>query len=136
MKRFIVLTLLCIGIVSVGAIAASLNDPIRTLSQTEKANISAGTECYSCNVCKNSENCGNGGDCDDVVDNCYPTKKEHLDMKCSSGGTSIGSCGGNGSHICYKAKACQCGLATGGGWTCEPVGGWGDIYSTFDKDPC
>lgn len=139
MKRYIVLTLVCIGIVSVGAIVASPNDPIRTLSQAEKADITAGLLCHSCNDCMASRSCPGAGDCEEVGGVCESTmmsKRENMDQKCTSGGSSQGGCGGYGSRTCYKYQSCSCAVAGGGGWTCNPDGTWKNMSLSFYKDPC
>ena len=63
MKRFVVITLLCIGVLSVGAIAASSNESVQILNQAEKAGITAGALCHSCNDCEASKNCDGAANC-------------------------------------------------------------------------
>jgi hypothetical protein len=138
MKRCIVLTLVCIGIASVVAIATSLNDPIRTLSQVEKADITAGL-CHTCQDCMASRNCPAPSGCTAVGGTCESTNmsmRENLDLECIAGGSTIGGCGGYGNRLCYKYKNCNCAVAAGGGWTCNASATWTNMSLSFDKDPC
>jgi len=58
MKRHVLFALLCLGVGSVLAIAASIPDSIRMLSQAEKSNVIAGCYLYNCDTpCTSTTGC-------------------------------------------------------------------------------
>jgi hypothetical protein len=64
MKRKVLFALLCLGVGSALAIAASIPEPVRILSLAEKDNVIAGSCFYDCDQwCTDSGACVGGGWC-------------------------------------------------------------------------
>lgn len=136
MKRYIVLTLMCVVTISMMALINSATGSVRMLSQVEKESITGGL-CHECPDCRSSadSSCGGvtgctevGGDCDDR------TKIKKTKTKCTAGGSLDGGCGGSGSHECWQKKSCTCDTDPPG-WTCKE-GSWEAVNATYKKDPC
>ena len=134
MKKYIVLTLLCIGIVSVGAIAASLNDSVRTLSQTEKANVIAGILCHRCVACRTNLQCNSPGTCSSPGQVCGMDLLAVND-KCVSGPPLLGGCSDSAYQKCSEFKDCYC-RTDPPNWTCSAEAPQFEGSMTYSKDPC
>lgn len=136
MKRNVLFVLLLIGVGSVLAIAVSIPEPIRMLSDAEKDEIIGGCG-YDCPDCKKAdyycgevENCKEGRTCDD------PGKVNPVNPRCVSGGPHPGLCGDEELYACYQEMWCMCELAQPSGYKCTE-GEWSDDeYRWHILHPC
>lgn len=120
------------------AIAASIPEPIRTLSQAEKANVLAG--CYNCD----SECTHDGGcyvsECDTIVGQACGGLNVDKEQECNNGGSLIGECETPERQFCCTIQKCKCHPEVGEEitWYCEHKVYYGTIpfSKTYSKDPC
>lgn len=109
MKRNVLFGLLCLGVASSLAIAASIPEPIRMLSDAEKEEIIGGCT-YDCPDCHEADyDCGGNGNCEDEGDPCEDDAKvDPLNPRCVSGGPHSGCCSQAETYDCYREKTCTC----------------------------
>jgi len=111
MKRHVLFALLCLGLCSVLAIAASIPEPVRILSKAEKAHVIGGCF-YNCAYlcispyfgCVSDAWCQGmqvGTNCGNVRANIVP--------KCSmDGGNLLGQCETSKLNVCFMNVTCSC----------------------------
>ena len=127
MNRKLVFALLCVATISAFAIAASIPEPIRTLSDVDKASVVAGDYCHYCTDCTEdqdcdsqggaSKHCPNGGDGTVCGYNIYSWT---IDDQCIDGSGSLtGGCWEPEEGNCAKYRQCVCTDLAGGNTGCE-----------------
>jgi len=138
MKRHVLFALLCLGVGSVLAIAASIPEPVRTLSQAEKADVIAG--CYNCD----SDCAGDGGCkvslCTTIIGLAYATENINIQEECNEGGSLIGECETPTNQFCCQCNQCKCYPEIGEEiiWYCEHYTHFGyyNLFYEYSNDPC
>jgi hypothetical protein len=112
MKRKVLLALLCLGVGSVLAIAASIPESVRMLSQDEKANMIAGTGCHNCtNWCDYEwRTCQTASYCEDYEIRHFDcgVRDVAVNYECKPWGSLIGYCEEPFRRACRFYEKCRC----------------------------
>ena len=138
MNRKLMFAMLCMAIASAYAIAASIPEPVRMLSDVEKVDIVAGDYCHYCEDCDDGSECGNPRIyCSGTPGQACLSEMSAYSDECfeGSGPLDVG-CYDPESHYCLGGYYCYCGVA-GGEWVCEDdaVFKWVLPWS-FSDGPC
>ena len=143
MKQYVLLALLCIGVMSAWAIAGSISEPIQILSNAEKVSIIAGDYCHYCEACTEAYNCDTMGGASTYCDGTPSAWCGYYDLSTSIGdicydgsGSLVGGCYDPESHSCSIYKDCRCIAQVSGNWTCSNGGSDKQYQFTYSAGPC
>lgn len=137
MKRNVLLALLCLGVCSVLAIAASIPGHVRVLSDAEKAIISAGDDCHHCERCADPTDCFSNSYCSGKAGGtACGGDFSWMAQKCTNGsGPLSGPCWTSQDNTCLLGYYCFCWFPDGDP-ECTTMGEWHFIRWDFSNGPC
>jgi len=138
MKRKVLFALLCLGVVSVFAIAVSIPEPVRILSGAEKANVIAGCF-YDCDqYCTDPGGCAPALYCQGKpIGTLCSSQNNKIRERCDIGNMldPQGVCESPKTQVCMRLESCTCGR-TGGCAHHDDVDDAFNVQWAFSHSPC